>query len=449
MTVPLLIEPTLLSLARAASIAFLTLTVLVLAGPGLVTNRRTTRLFFWTAMLALMAPALPGIFLLLEKMRAKPASGFFPYYELRVWLRYAPLALVALWLVPPPMSAAALHCVRLGVRLSWWRRVRWRMVSLGAGLWLGAALVFLFAFQEFEFATTWNVRSWTVALFDAQVGGLALVDALQLAIFPVVIQLVVLAAIFFRFRSQPESPNAGHEHTPIRWLPAFWGIAVFCAPLLVLGPAAIVIAFEPGVMASLFRVAPWREIGNATGLGLAATALAWPLAGGTVARGRGWLLLLLPGLFGPLLCGLLLLAASACPGLEVMRDSVFLPVFGLILTMLPYAVLLRWGLHATADAPSLHIARFIGARRPLWKMEGWPRLAALLLLFYFAYADFTINSLLAPPQFVSVGVRLLNLLHYGFSSALVAMYLMATLAPLLAAGLTMLAAHLYARRRVR
>jgi ABC-type Fe3+ transport system permease subunit len=82
-------------------------------------------------------------------------------------------------------------------------------------------------------------------------------------------------------------------------------------------------------------------------------------------------------------------------------------------------------------------------------MERWPQCIALLLLFGFAYGDFTVNSLLAPPQFTSASVRLLNLLHYGRNSALNVMFAFAFAVPLGAALLTALAARIYARRCVR
>ena len=63
------------------------------------------------------------------------------------------------------------------------------------------------------------------------------------------------------------------------------------------------------------------------------------------------------------------------------------------------------------------------------------------------YPDFTINSLLAPPQFASVGARLLNLLHYGRSDALMVMFTLAFAVPLAVALLTALTAQLYPRRR--
>jgi|GEM_PF-1714006 len=452
-----LLEPTLLSLARAAGLALLTAALLTLVGPGLTQSRRAARFFFWSALLALLAPAVPGVFLLVEKVQGKVSGDRFPTYDLRMWLRYAPLALFSLWLLPPPVSDAALHCFQKSTASSWLRRLRWRIAALGPGLWLGAALVFLFVFQEFEFATTWNIRSWTVALFDAQAGGLALAETLRLAILPLSIQLLVLTAILIYLRRTESPASIGAPRTSLATtvgtillvLIATAGTASFFLPLLSNLGGGFNFLVSPDYRTSVLHVAPWREIGNSAGLAFAAAGFVWPLAGWVAAR-RGWrLLFIVPGLLGPFICGLLLLALARLPGLDALRESVFTPVFGLLLVLLPYAVLIRLGLAQTQDRSALHFARAADARRPLWKLDGWPRLAGFLLLFIFAYDDFVINSLAAPPQFVGVGVRLLNLLHYGYSEALAAMYVTATLAPLAAAGLTILAAHLYARTRAR
>ena len=122
-------------------------------------------------------------------------------------------------------------------------------------------------------------------------------------------------------------------------------------------------------------------------------------------------------------------------------------MLGLALVLLPFALLLRFGIETTRDRAALHTARTSGGRRAMWQLDGWPRLCAVLMLFCFGYGDFTINSLLAPPQFTSASVRLLNLLHYGRSDALMVMFILAFAVPLAAALLTALIARLYPRRR--
>jgi ABC-type spermidine/putrescine transport system permease subunit II len=197
----------------------------------------------------------------------------------------------------------------------------------------------------------------------------------------------------------------------------------------------------------VFGLAPWREIWNGIGIAAAATMLAWLFAGWIRNRRRTRWLFALPGLLGPMLCGLVLLALLQVPPLHLLRDTIFPAVLGVALVLLPFALLLRFGIETTRDDTALHVARASGARRAAWQLDGWPRLCAVLMLFCFGYGDFTINSLLAPPQFTSASVRLLNLLHYGRSDMLIGMFVLSFAVPFIAALLTVFAARFHPRRR--
>ena len=52
--------------------------------------------------------------------------------------------------------------------------------------------MFLLAFGEFEIASMWGVKTWTVTLFDAQAGGLPIWDSLKLAAAPLICEAVPL-----------------------------------------------------------------------------------------------------------------------------------------------------------------------------------------------------------------------------------------------------------------
>ena len=178
-----IVEPTLLSLARAAAVSLATLALLLITGPGVGSaSRPVRRFFFWIATTALLAPGVASAFIFL-KLAPDAGSGREFRYGLFVWSRCALLPLLVIWLMPPSVSQEAMHCFRQSTA-SWWRRRLWELRAWGRGLWVGIALVFFFAFQEFEIATTWNMRAWTVSLFDAQTGGLALRESLRLALLP-------------------------------------------------------------------------------------------------------------------------------------------------------------------------------------------------------------------------------------------------------------------------
>jgi hypothetical protein len=446
-----LLEPTLFSLARATVIALATLAVLLAGGHGIRSMPRALRaLGFWLVMAALLVPGFALGFVRFDQaMQADPLARETMYCGL-IWLRYGGLAVLTLWLMPPAFSPEAMHCYRRGPSYSWWRGIRWELRCWGRGLWLGVALVFLFAFQEFELATTWNMRAWPVALFDAQTGGLALADSLRMTLLPLAVQAVFVGVFIGGLRAAPPAAETSERSTSRASLVL---VVVFVGAAMQTWPVLNTLVVLPVTLQSggthVLELVPWREIGNGAGLAGAAAIFAWLPAGWIAAR-RGWRwLLVLPGLFGPMLCGLLLLAVLRLPVLDGMRDTVLAPVVGLVLALLPFALLLRVGLESTRDRAALHCAQTAAARRVVWHLDYWWRGIALLLLFGFAYGDFTINSLLAPPQFTSVSVRLLNLLHYGRNSALSMMFAFAFAIPLAVALLTALAARFYARRCVR
>ena len=443
-------EPTLLSLTRASAIALVTLAVLLWCGRGIRSFRTWPRvLFFWPAMMALLTPGFAIAFAHLDTVLKQDAADREITYGLLALFRFAPLALLVVSLTPAGISEEALHCLRIGTSHSCWSRKIWGLRAWGRGLWIGVALVFFLMFQEFEIAVTWNMRAWPVSLFDAQSGGLALGESLRLAVLPFVIQAslsALLAALIKNLaHSQTQSVLVSSSFEILSAVTAAGCLMACMFPvLLVCMGTWFVMKAAP---AKALALAPWREILNALILTTAATFAAWSLAG-WIERRRGWRwLCVLPGLLGSLLCGLMLLALLQVPPLHLLRDTVFPPVLGLALVLLPFALLLRFGIETTSDRLALHIAQDNGARQPCWQLDGWPRLCAVLLLFCFGYGDFTINSLLAPPQFTSISVRLLNLLHYGRSSALLTMFALAFAMPLAATLLTALIARLYPRRR--
>jgi len=442
-----IVEPTLLSLTRAAAVSLATLALLLIAGPGVGSaSRPVRRFFFWIATAALLAPGFASAFMFL-KLAPDAGSGREFCYGLFVWSRCALLPLLVIWLMPPSVSPEAMHCFRQSTA-SWWQRRRWELRAWGRGLWVGIALVFFFAFQEFEIATTWSMRAWTVSLFDAQTGGLALRESLRLALLPLILQaalIAILAKGFHRDETPAEFRGPFTGRASVALAPAMLSVVFCCAPMFFALVLTTQWAWRHGFKA--FDIAPWREISNSLILSATATLCAWLIAG-WIACQRGWrLVLMLPGLLGPLLSGLLLLALVQASPLHLLRDTAFPAVLGLALILLPYALLLRFGIKATYDRGALHIARSSDARRAVWHLDGWPRLCAVLMLFCFGYGDFTINTLLAPPQFTSISARLLNLLHYGRSDALMMMFILAFAVPLSVALLTALAARFYPHRR--
>jgi ABC-type Fe3+ transport system permease subunit len=154
-----------------------------------------------------------------------------------------------------------------------------------------------------------------------------------------------------------------------------------------------------------------------------------------------------PGLLGTLLLGLFVLAvlqfASGAAG------SVAPWLLALTLALLPFALLLRLMLETGTQRAGLHVARMAGARAMQWTLWRERAISAWLLLFCLGYSDFTLSTLLAPPQFPTIFPRVFNLMHYGQSAVLSFSVFVAILAPLATAALTLLLLRHYVRSRVR
>ncbi|HET6409330.1 MAG TPA: hypothetical protein VFG14_15695, partial [Chthoniobacteraceae bacterium] len=200
-----LLEITALTALRAACIA-------VLAGiVGLILARRVRRCsppalrgVFALAALAYFTPAMLAGYGWLPTVVKWPANSvqreFF--YGVMLLVRFVPVATLALWLAHAGPSAAARHVGKLTGASNW----RWWLRESGAAPLLGTAIVFLLAFQEFDLATSWGIRSWTVTLFDSQIGGLALNESLRLALLPLGVELAVILPLLFSLKRRTQGP---------------------------------------------------------------------------------------------------------------------------------------------------------------------------------------------------------------------------------------------------
>jgi len=436
--------PTLLAATRACAIA-------VLAVPAALAALRWMRGFsplavrfvFVATALVFFTPAMLAGYGWLPTVARWPGGSAAReiFYCSMLWIRFTPIAALALWFANPGPTATASHCMRLAGGGSWC----WRLRELGTGPWLAGGVVFLFAFQEFDLATSWGIRSWTVALFDAQVGGLALGDSLQLSLPALCLDLAVIAPLLRTIhRLPPRRTNREQRNRQQSWTAV---LQYAIAPALFVAlPAWFVLRLGfDGFAAWLQNLTLAREMTNSLVLAVFCASLAWLLA--ALARRHAAILLAAPGLLGPLLLSLLLAAAAQQVG-AIGRTALPL-VLAIVLQLLPLALLLRALLSAGTDRTALHIARISRARPVEWTLARGPAAGAVLLLFGVAYSDFTASTLLAPPQFTTVFVRIFNLMHYGQGAVLSATVFVAVATPLLCLWLTRLMLRLYVARRVR
>ena len=405
-------------------------------------------------------------------------------YATVLLLKLVPVATVIRWLLPPPLSAEARHCHRTLGAPSFFEDMLFRFRGAGSGPWFAGGVVFLLAFADFELASLWSVKTWTVALFDAQTGGLNLPESLRLAAWPLGVQLAVLALLALRGGRMQSAANPGAAKVNRAILGYLAGVAfVVCAlPLFIVATQA-----AAGFRAVLENFVLGNEIATSVLFALAAAVMAGasfrvarasrvlvlasrqdelpkPRAsqtdyrarirsgtkvreGGTPSPALGTRVLPgVPGLLGSLVVALLVLALFQTPPLRPLYDTPLPLLLALTVLLLPLALLLHTLLEMRRMSPMRHIARQLGSRRLAWELDWQPRLAAFGLLFCWAYFDFTASAILAPTGMTPVFVRLHNLAHYGQTPVLSAMMLAAFATPAALLLLTLTAGRIYARR---
>jgi hypothetical protein len=350
-------------------------------------------------------------------------------YFAALTLKLVPLAAVVQHFLPPALSAEAAHCHALS-GMSRGSRWLFRLRGAGRAPWVAGGLVFLLAFSDFELASLWSVKTWTVVLFDAQAGGLALAESLRLAAVPLGIELL---AVFIVIRRPAGGPLTARNPPPSNRADR--------AALAYLLIAAAVMTLVPVFVISVHAAAGFRSVWEnfalanealvSLGFGLAAAAGAWPLARWLASRRAPALAACVPGLLGALLLSLLLLAAFQSRLLHPLYDTPLPLLCALVMLLLPPAIPLAWLLAGAQRDPALHLARLADARAIAWQLDGRRRGLAIFLLFCAAYFDLTAGSILAPVGLTPIFARLHNLAHYGQTAVLSAMILTAFLLPAL------------------
>lgn len=377
-------------------------------------------------------------------------------YGALVWLKLAPVATLALYFAPTPLAPEALHCHRL------LRRLSVRRAASKLGFWLrgpgraaavGFAVVFLLAFGEFEMASLLGVGTWTVSLFDAQVGGLSLAASLRLALPALGCAgglLLVVLAVLFSTRA-PARPTSGRRvRLPRAAAGLVWAYLALALGAVTVAPVLVVLRGTVGglgVMAQTLSLG-W-DIAAGLGFALVAALLGYLAAGAfirSVRRGGSWrwallraFVLCVPGLLGGLLLALAVLAAFQLPGLRSAYDTPLPLAVALGLLLFPYALLLRALLAVSRPAVASHAAALLGvsssqavarrSRRMLWELRRRGQFWVGFVLLWWGYFELTASSLLAPSQMTPVLVRLYNFMHYGQTAALSAMVCVACAVP--------------------
>ena len=376
-------------------------------------------------------------------------------YDALLLMKLTPVAAFVLYFAPAFFSPQAVHCRRLlrpgerGARALASYIVFMARGPVRAGL-VAFGVVFLLAVGEFEMASLMGVRTWTVGLFDAHAGGLALAESLRLAALPALTELallVLLLAVLFRARGTPQ--GAGVRAGP--------GAAARVLLWCYLGAALALVACVPGwivlrgtvegvrMLAQSFVMT--KDIAASVLFGAGAAACAYATAGWFVGRelGRARLaaafVLCVPGMLGALVLSLVLVYVFQRIGWRGAYDSPLPLVLALSALLFPLALLLRVLLHVLGGGSAQHAAGLLGGSasarvrawhgRLMWQLRARPRFWVAFLLFCWGYFDMTASAILAPAGMTTVTARLYNLMHYGRTEVLSAMVCAAFVVPFL------------------
>ncbi|HUV38064.1 MAG TPA: hypothetical protein VMY39_00545, partial [Planctomycetota bacterium] len=390
-------------------------------------------------------------------------------YDLLLLIRFVPVAVVVLHFAPSQLSREARHCRRLlFVPTRRDRRPVREVLSFfihgpARKLAVAWAVVFLFAFAEFELANLMNVRTWTRSLFDAHAGGLALTESIRLAALPILCEGAVLLLVCGMLFAGRASAEAFRERPPVPGRPGRWFARAWIVLAASVGagyPLAVVIvgAFR-GLNVLRENLILAKDIAASLLFAVCAAVVTYTVAGWFAHRpkrpdssGLGRLVaafvLSLPGLLGALVLGLVVLSLFQWTPLRAAYDTPLPLVTALVLWLFPFAVLLRVLLYVLRPGPAVHVAGLPDvsgsvqpsvrrrARALLYELKTRPRFWVLFLLFFWAYFELVVSALLAPSGMTPAPVRLYNMMHYGQIAGLSAMVFVAFLVPFVLLALT-------------
>ncbi|MCY2968943.1 MAG: hypothetical protein NT069_35845, partial [Planctomycetota bacterium] len=160
-----------------------------------------------------------------------------------------------------------------------WIRVNWQAAAPALGL------MFLLAFQEFELVARLARPSWTVWLIDAQATGVSLERSALLAIFPALVQLLILVPAALALRTGIR--HSAHDTNPVKLsIAQRLGFGLFLSGavgIVCVAPAVLVGSdFWVGVNSLWNQPAPRQNLAREITVGLLVSGLATASAIGVV-----------------------------------------------------------------------------------------------------------------------------------------------------------------------
>lgn len=372
------------------------------------------------------------------------------WFDLLLFLRVVPIGtLLWYWAPPTSISREAIHLRILAFRTTdspirrFLTSLFYRVRGPGrAALFAGSGL-FLWLFQEFELASLLAVKSWTVWLFDAQAEGLPLSESLTAVAFPAFASWVIGFWCTLSLAGSRTQIVADSSRPPV--LPLFLQVGLW----IYLVGAAFLIGLYPFILIGLESLQGFAIlIGNtlqfrglmegilvAMGSAIIATILTDLVAEILVIRIRKWwsgiaLLVASFGLVGSLAVALSMIAVFQLPVLLPLRETSAPVIVGLMIWLLPRAIVMQ-GIRQFLRSPmSEHAAELLktasdGKRQRAsnhlnWLIRGRSQFGIRCLLFHWAYWELSLPHLLNPAGLVPAPVRLYGDAHFARNAVLTA-----------------------------
>lgn len=363
-------------------------------------------------------------------------------YACIVLMQAVPVATVILAFAPRPATSPSALLLARRLRLS--RHERWRLL-LGSEFqyrFASFSLLFLISFQEADLAALMQAAGWTEWMFTKHAGGLPLAETIRRSLWPIAIQLPFLAPLVVWLGSN--SPAAAIGLTkPSRSMPARKGITICWIAvshlLVILLPAwQLVQGAGIGLGSLLEQPSIPREIGDGVLLAMTSGGLAMLLSlfltrllhrgSYSCTRSALLVLVLLPCSLGNLALGLVIAGIFQTSMFELAYDTPLPLILGEVIFLLPRTLILLSCTTRISLPSAHHMTRLLNrsakpqqrsaAAELHWQTSGRNWLLATLIIFFWAYFEVLLPSILAMPGLAPVGLVLYNNMHYGRIAAL-------------------------------
>lgn len=371
-------------------------------------------------------------------------------YGLLLIFHIVPVAAIIGYLLPRSGSApSADHCTHLlRNRLSLLQRIKLNGMPRLPHQCIVFCTLWVLAFIDIDLAALMNVKTWSLWLFDQQVGGLALALSIQYALVAAtpILGVILIAVLIYKrstFLSMQSNVMVRSESKRSTvFAVVYLSIAILLTaiiPLYILLAQALnggfaILLDHPSFFGELANSAMYAFI--ACALSFAASLFLYRLQQPALTFAC-----LVPGLISGLILALTLKSLLISLNLHSVLSTPFPLIIALSLLLLPTAIIFNWIYINNRPSTSLHLGQLLqssphpsiqsSASHLVRAMLIPGRVLSLIILFWLGFMELSCSALLHPAGSMPVVARLHNLMHYGHSQVLSAMIIITLAIPLM------------------